>query len=158
MSTYLAIEAAVLALCQSAGLGFTTSNSARDDFSVLDDPSGRALIVEMGAPTVEGDTVDGYSRSGCYAERHTLKLTIARQVGTGEEGPTAIIQALKADTEALKDALREDDTLGGLAWNSRPSQTSDVLERRRSVGNQPSSSPTHVLQQVLFQVWCVTPL
>lgn len=152
MSTYPAIEAAVLALCQGAGLGYTDANSSRDDFSVLDSDTGRALIVEMGAPTVEGDTVDGIGSHGCYAEWHTLKLTVARQVGTGEDGPAALIQALKTDTEALKDALRADDTLGGLAWNSRPSQTSPVLERRARAGD----APTHVLQEVLFQVWTVT--
>lgn len=154
MSTYLAVEARVLALAQGASIGFTATNSAIDDYDVRDDPSGLALVIEMGAATVEGDEVDGYGQSNCYAERHTLKLTVLRQVGTGEDGATAIIRALKADTEALKDVLRADDTLGGLAWNSRPAQTSVVQERRPTAGGAPS----HVLQEVLVQVWCVTPL
>jgi len=151
MSTYLLVEAAVLARCRAyaSGIAFRSANSSRDNWQVID-ADDLSLVVEMGGDTLEGDRLDGYGTQGNYQERHQIRITVLRATGTGEAGAAAIIGDLKATTEALKDSLRA-DRLAGVAGvvDMTILRTSAVLERMARNG-----APTHVLQQITLMVAC----
>lgn len=157
MGTYLVAEAALLAVCRSYDPGggpvFGLGNSSTDDWTVLDSTtSDEALIVEMGGETIEGDVIDRRGSQGMVQERHQIAVNVAIKVGTGEQGPAAIVGRLKARVEGLKDWLRRRDRLGVYAPVSRavPSRTSQVVYR----APRPGAAPTHALQVVTVTVWC----
>lgn len=157
MSTYLVAEAALLAVCRAydpgSGAVFGPANSSVDDWTVLDSTtSDEALIVEMGGESIEGDVIDRRGSQGMVQERHQLAVTLAIKVGTGEQGPSAIVGRLKARTESLKDWLRRCDRLGvyGVVAMARPARTSAVVWR----APRPSAAPTHAVQTITVLVYC----
>lgn len=154
MSTYLTTEAAALAACRAYndGATFDTTNSSRDDWSVIDVAGDYSLVVEMGGETVEADKVGDYGAYGLYQEQHHLRITVLRRVGTAAEGIAAIVESLKTTVEGLKDHLRAHDRLsvGDPVRVARPTKTSQVQERVPRGGGP----PTHVLQHITLMVWC----
>lgn len=156
MATLLATLDALLATCRATGGGavFTSANSSRDDWQVID-AADLGLVVEMGGETVEGDRVDGYGSHGAYVERHQLRVTVTIQVATGASGVSALIATLLAAVEGLKDHLRANRRLGlAFVHDLVPSRTSPVLERVVRRGEAPS----HLLQQITITVWCESEL
>jgi hypothetical protein len=162
MSTYLTAEEVVLTLCRSfnEGTTFNEANSRRDDWSVIDNKSGIACVVTMGGESVEGDNLGGRGSQGMLQERHQIKITLVKAVGTGEKPIDARVVELKETTEALKHWLRQHDRLGIGAPISRaiPSRTSMVFERvPKGAGYAGGSgAPTHILQDITLTVWCDT--
>lgn len=151
MSTYPAIEAAVLAAIRTIA-GYDETNTSRSDYAVLDSPTAAACVVEAGAASVSGELVDGIGHHGALTERHIIRATAIRAVGTGETGIAAQAAALRDDAEAIAAALRADGTLDVLTWHWRVSSLDPLLERRLA----PAAAPTHLLQPITLTCWCVT--
>lgn len=157
MGTYLVAEAALLAVCRAYdpadGPVFGPANSSIDDWTVLDSATAdEALIVEQGGESVEGDVIDRRGSQGMVQERHQVAISVAIKIGTGEQGPTAIVGRLKARVESLKDWLRRHDRLGvgGVVSMARPTRTSAIIYRAPRTG----AAPTHAVRQITVMVWC----
>jgi hypothetical protein len=163
MSTFLTAQAALLAVCRTYTtpapneddppvMVFTETNSSIDDWRVLDRHGARALVIEMGGDSLEGDNLEGRGSQGMLQEIHIFTVVVARDLGNGRDGPTAIIGALKIDVEGLKAHLRQNDRLNVGAPISRAWPTRTGRPIFRAPGAREMAS--HVLQEITVTVWC----
>lgn len=157
MGTYRAAEQALLDVCRTVRIDgqliFGEANSATDDWSVIDSgTSAYGLVIEMGGDTVAGDALDGRGSQGLTQERHEIRVTITRKVGTGASGATAIIRDLKEVVAALTDHIRRHGRLGGVVRRAWPSRISVVFDRYPTTGRR--EAPTHAAQRITVTVYC----
>ena len=155
MSTYTAVEAALLTLVRaySSGTVYTATNSSVDNWRVLDGGAARAVVIEMAEATTESDTANGRNAFGTYQEVHRLGVWVCVARGSGDGGDVAAKVALKTATEALKDYLRPYERLNAAANVSR----AQIARTTAPAYISPSSDATratHVAQQVIVQVQC----
>lgn len=121
MSDYATVEAAALTTLRLYGSGaiFTTANSSRGDYSVLDAPGDSAAVIQQMAATETADRIDGRGAHGRRQWRHTLAITLFRRLGTGQGGDGAAYAALQTLTAAVAAHLLRYPRLGGASGVKR---------------------------------------
>ena len=156
MSTYLATEAALLALVRryNAGATFTAANCLADDWLVLDARNTEvAAVIEMAEASAEGDNLSGHGSQGVYQDVHKLALWICVKRGVGVNGDGAAKATCKTLTESLKDYLRPYERLNHGAPIARAQLGRTDAPSHLSPTNDISAA-THVAQRILLTVQC----
>ncbi len=102
MSTYATSEAALLAAVRasSSGAVFTTKNSSRGDFAVLNNEGVTVAAVLMQAARSEfGDRLDSRGTQSKRQQRHRVGIVVFQARGQNNDGDT--YAALASVTDAL---------------------------------------------------------
>lgn len=159
MSTYIAAEAALLALVRTynGGAVFDEVNSSAEDWTALDATGTEvAAVVEMAGETVEADEIDDYGAHGEFVEQHQIGLWLCVKRGTGDGGDGETRAAVKALTEAVKDHIRPyerlNDAEGVLRAQIVRTSAPALISRSEEM-----EDATHDAQQVVFQILCSAP-
>ena len=103
MSTYSTSEAALLTVVRASGAGavFTTSNSSRGDFRVLNNEGvTRAAVLMQASRSEFGDNLgQGRGTHGKRQQRHRIAVVVFQARGQADDGTS--YAALQAITDAL---------------------------------------------------------
>lgn len=159
MSTVLLAESALLALIRSynSGATFGTTNSAIDDWRVLDaEDAGTACVIELAGPSQEADELNGRSTHGAYQELHRIGAWVCIERGVGTGGDVAAKQACQALVEALKDYCRPYERLNTENDDS-PIVRAQIVETTDLSYIAPTddiTQATHVAQRITWLVHC----
>lgn len=137
MAGYTLVEAALLAVVQSynSGATFTTANSTRNDWRVLDAPGDVCAVIECAGDSLEGDDLDDRGSMGKRQEAHQpcVWVCVKRKSGIGGDG--ASIATLTTLVDALKAHIRQYERLNGATDVTRAqitttSSPADLIPRR----------------------------
>jgi len=103
MSTYVPSEEALLAAVRASGNGatFTTQNSARGDFTVLDKAgvTSAAVLMQAGKSEYADNLGGGRGAHGKRQQRHQIAVILFQARGQADDGTAT--QALHGQKDAL---------------------------------------------------------
>lgn len=133
MSTYSASETALLAAVRASGNGalFTTQNSSRADFTVLDRPGvSSAAVLIQAAPSEYADNLgQGRGTHGKRQQKHFIAVVLIQARGQTDDGAAAT--ALHAAHDALVAYLDTVPRLNGAPIKRAEAVSADVPRLRR---------------------------
>ena len=131
MSTYATTEAALLTAVRasSSGAVFTTANSSRGDFRVLNNDGVTQAAVLMQASRSEfGDSLgQGRGTHGKRQQKHMIAIVVFQARGQADDGTS--YAALQATTDALIAYLDTYPRLGN-ATNVKRAEVTEASEPR----------------------------
>jgi hypothetical protein len=160
MSLYSTVEASILTLLQaySGSYTFTTDNSARHDWSVLDtSTSDYAAVLSMAQASQYGDQLTGRGAQGKQQERHVIRLSLfyKRQQGLGGDG--AAYSALLTMADAINVYLSQWPRINNTAGVKRMQLSEMTVPDPVAPSNAPATA-THYATDLLLTVMCETAL
>jgi hypothetical protein len=153
--SYSSCELAVLTLVRSlsAGTVFTTTNSMRGDWQVLDAPGVRvACVVAQREASTFADRIDGRGSHGQRMRQHRIVATVftKKQQGTGGDG--AIYTTHLTTVDSLAAHLEQYPKLNGAAGVLRGMISSiGAISETPSASHYYSEIQMDVLEQVNAQ-------
>jgi hypothetical protein len=130
--TYAAAEAALLTTLRlySSGTAFTTANSSRGDFRVLDAEGHDygAVISQRARSTYSDRGADGRGSHGKRQHRHAMRITLGYKRSAGEGGDGIAYAALQTLADALQAHLDLYPRLGGGVASIRRAEVVEASE------------------------------